>query len=195
MTTSQTVTHIWVTVIQIDVYPVEENLIHKTHTLHALVHVHHMHASCGQSLYVTTFHADATELVEWTAPEKKCSRLHLPARLSGPRDPPQFLSQHNHWSSALKLRICWWTCYIGLLGSYLCHVISTLSLTGTGGGYNLGGAGFPQRTSRPSQPMVHRFPPKGPARSQVNKPTNNSNRTKVVKPYISRVGSTTWLLP
>jgi hypothetical protein len=28
-----------------------------------------------------------------TAPEKKCSRLHLSARLSGPWDPPQFLSQ------------------------------------------------------------------------------------------------------
>jgi hypothetical protein len=31
-----------------------------------------------------------------TAPEKKYSRLHLSARLSGLRDPPQFLSQDSH---------------------------------------------------------------------------------------------------
>jgi hypothetical protein len=43
-----------------------------------------------------------------TALEKKCSRLHLLARLSGSRDPPQFLSQPSHWSSRLKTSICWW---------------------------------------------------------------------------------------
>jgi hypothetical protein len=37
-----------------------------------------------------------------TTPEKKCSRLHLSAQLSGPRDPPQFLSQDSYWSSRLK---------------------------------------------------------------------------------------------
>jgi hypothetical protein len=36
-----------------------------------------------------------------------CSRLHLSTRLSGPWDPPQFLSQHSHWSSALKPNIYW----------------------------------------------------------------------------------------
>jgi hypothetical protein len=36
---------------------------------------------------------------------EKCSRLHLLARLSGPQDPPQFLSQHSHWSNALKPNI------------------------------------------------------------------------------------------
>jgi hypothetical protein len=41
-----------------------------------------------------------------TAPEKKCSRLHLSAQLSGPRDPPQFLSQDSHWSSSLKPSTC-----------------------------------------------------------------------------------------
>jgi hypothetical protein len=41
-----------------------------------------------------------------TAPEKKCYQLHLSARLSGPRDPPQFLFQDNHWSSRLKSSIC-----------------------------------------------------------------------------------------
>jgi hypothetical protein len=37
-----------------------------------------------------------------TAPEKKCSWLHLSAWLSGPWDPSQFLSQYNHWRSRLK---------------------------------------------------------------------------------------------
>jgi hypothetical protein len=42
------------------------------------------------------------------------------------------------------------------------------SLTDTGGGYNLEGAGLLHHTLLPFQPAVHHFPPKGPARSQVN---------------------------
>jgi hypothetical protein len=59
-----------------------------------------------------------------------------------------FSPKHNHWSSALKPNIYWWTCYISLLDLYHQHVISTFntcswgsihrSLTNTGGGYNLG---------------------------------------------------------
>jgi hypothetical protein len=66
---------------------------------------------------------------------------------------------------------------LGLLGPYLCHAIGMFntcsrgpthrSLTDTGRGYNLRSAGFPYLTLRPSQPMVLRFPSKGPARSQV----------------------------
>jgi hypothetical protein len=73
------------------------------------------------------------------------------------------------------------TGYIGLLGTYYQHVISTFntcsrgpthrSLTNTASGYNLGGADFPQHSPRSSQPMDLRFPAKGPARSQVNYPT------------------------
>jgi hypothetical protein len=37
---------------------------------------------------------------------EKCSRPHLSARLSGLQDPPHFLSQHSHWSSALKPSTC-----------------------------------------------------------------------------------------
>jgi hypothetical protein len=82
--------------IWIDVHPAGENLINTTRTLSTSIYVRHMYASCGWSPYVATFHADLTELDRFTAPEKKCSRLHLSARLSGPQDPPQFLSQHNH---------------------------------------------------------------------------------------------------
>jgi hypothetical protein len=41
------------------------------------------------------------------------------------------------------------------------------SLTDIGGGYSLEGAGFPHTTPRPFKPMIHPFPPKGPARSPV----------------------------
>jgi hypothetical protein len=53
---------------------------------------------------------------------------------------------------------------LGLLGPYHQYAISTFntcsrgsthrSLTNTGGGYNLRGAGFPQTTPRPSQPTI-----------------------------------------
>jgi hypothetical protein len=56
---------------------------------------------------IATLYELSIGLDSCTAPEKKCSRLHLSARLSGPWDPPQFLSQHNHWSSALKPSTCW----------------------------------------------------------------------------------------
>jgi hypothetical protein len=92
--------------------------------------------------------------------QEKVVWLHLSAQLSGPRDSPQFLSQHNHWSNALKPSICWWTSYIDLLGPYLQHAISIFntcsrgpthqSLTDTGGGYNLEGVGFPHHSPRPS---------------------------------------------
>jgi hypothetical protein len=97
-----------------------------------------------------------------------CSYLHLSARLSGLRDPPQFLSQHNHWSSALKPSICWWISYLSLLGPYLQHVLSTFntcsrgpthrSLTDTCGGYNHKGADLPHHSPRPSRLTVFHFP-------------------------------------
>jgi hypothetical protein len=140
--------------------PYRGNLIHTTHTLLMPVYVRHMYASCGQSLYMITFQVDPIELNRFTAPEKKCSRLYLLTRLSGPRDPTQFLSQHNHWSSVLKPNICWQTSYIGLLDPYHQYVISTFntcsrgpthqSLTDTGGGYNLRSVSFPHHTPWPS---------------------------------------------
>jgi hypothetical protein len=68
--------------------PYMGNLIHMTCTLLAPVHVRHTYAFRGQSPYVATFHADPTELNRFTAPKKKCSRLHLSAQLSGLWDPP-----------------------------------------------------------------------------------------------------------
>jgi hypothetical protein len=56
---------------------------------------------------IANFRESSTGLDGCTASEKKCSRLHLSARLSGPCDMPQFFSQHNHWSSVLKLSTFW----------------------------------------------------------------------------------------
>jgi hypothetical protein len=148
-----------------------------THTLPMPVHVRPLYASCGQSMCMSTFHADPTELDRFSALEKKCSRLHLLARLSGLWDPPQFLSQHSHWSSALKPSICWRHATSVYWAYKHQHVIGTFntcsqgpthwSLTNIGEGYNLGGASLPQITPWPSQLTVLHFPPKGPARSQV----------------------------
>jgi hypothetical protein len=166
--------------------PCRGNLIHMIRTLLMPVHVHHTYVFHEKSLYVVTFHANPTELDRFTTLEKKWSQLHLSAQLSGLWNPPQFLSQHNHWSSVLKPNICWWIGYIGLLGLYLQHVISTFnicsrepthqSLIITGGGYNLGGVGLPHHTTQPSQPMW-------PAWSQVNQiSTNNYQSLKFMEP-------------
>jgi hypothetical protein len=93
-------------VIRIDVHPAGETLINTPRTLFITVHVRPTYASYGRSPYMATYHTEPTELDRFTALEKNCTRLHLLARLSGPRDPPQFLSQHSHWSSALKPNIC-----------------------------------------------------------------------------------------
>jgi hypothetical protein len=45
---------------------------------------------------------------------------------------------------------------------YLLAGPSHRSLNDTGGGYNLGGAGIPRLTLRPSQLTILQFPPKGP---------------------------------
>jgi hypothetical protein len=88
-------------------------------------------------------------------------------RLIDPRVCTQFLSWANQWSSgeshtSINSRL------LGLPGPYHRHAIGTFntysrrpterSLTDTGGGYNLEGAGFPRTTPRPSQPAAYPFP-------------------------------------
>jgi hypothetical protein len=51
------------------------------------------------------------------------------------------------------------------------------SLTDIGEGYNLGGVDLPHHTLHPSQTTILRFPPKGPAQSQVNQ-SNKFHLTK-----------------
>jgi hypothetical protein len=143
---------------------------------------HNMYTSYEQSPYVAIFHANPIELDGCTALKKKCSWLRLSTRLSSPWDPPQFLSQHNHCSSALKPTICWRPDSIDLLSPYLQHVISTFntcswepthhSLTDIGGCYNLGGASFPHHSTclnaPPSLRLTNQHSPIEPKRSNPN---------------------------
>jgi hypothetical protein len=93
-------------VIQIYAHPAGETPTNTPRMLSTPVHVRLAYVYYGRSSYMATFRESSTGLDGCTAPEKKCAWLHLPARLSGLRDPPQFLSQHSHWSSALKPNIC-----------------------------------------------------------------------------------------
>jgi hypothetical protein len=73
-------------------------------------------------------------------------------RLIGPRVQPQFLSSNSQWSRWGKTNCPLMIGYIDLPDPYLQHTINTFntcsqvptprSLTDTGEGYNLGGAGF-----------------------------------------------------
>jgi hypothetical protein len=104
--------------------------------------------------HIATFHESSSGLDGCTAPEKKCSWLHLSARLSGLGDPPQFIFQHNYGSGALKPSTCW------RQATRLTRPISLAydrSLTDTGGGYNLRGASLPHHTLQLSHPAVSTF--------------------------------------
>jgi hypothetical protein len=119
--------------------------------------------------YVATFHTGLTELdISYSFWEKGLPSWSIACQLIDLRVPTQFLSPNSHWSSRFKPSICWWTCYIGLLGTYLLYLISTFntcswvptpqSLTDTDEGYNLGGLDFPKHSLRPSRPRVLCFP-------------------------------------
>jgi hypothetical protein len=125
---------------------------HATHFPHS-VHVWPSTIHISRDLRIATFHESSTVLDGYyCSREKKCSQLHLSARLSGPRDPPQFLSQHSYEAVGLSQasvdgRL------LSLLGTYHYHAISTFntcswgpthrSWTNTCGGYNIGGADLP----------------------------------------------------
>jgi hypothetical protein len=109
------------------------------------------------SLLLRKIAPESTSQPDWVG-----SRTHL-----------SFSPKHNYWSSALKPNIYWRIGYIGLLGPYHQHVISTFntcsrgpthrSLTDTGRGYNHGGTGLPHHTPRPSQPTVLHFHLRAPS--------------------------------
>jgi hypothetical protein len=75
--------------------PCKGNPINTTRTLSTSVHVRLAYGSCGQSLYVTTFHESSTEMDRVTASEKRdADTIHsTPAdRSTGPY-PVSLLSQ------------------------------------------------------------------------------------------------------
>jgi hypothetical protein len=152
-----------VTVIWINVHPTGKNPINMTCTFLMSVHLCLVYASYEQSPYVATFHESSTELDRITAPEKKGSR-HNPQHVGwsirgsvhsfSPESTNEAVEKAKHWQ-------------LGLPGPYHRHAIGTFntysrgpihrSLTDTGGGYNLGGAGFPHTTPQSSQPAVFPF--------------------------------------
>jgi hypothetical protein len=157
--------------------PCRGNLIHMTRTLSVPVHVHHSYASCMWQPFTVTQQSWTDSLLPRKSDPDSSSQLSWVAC----RTCLSFSPKHNQWSSVLKPNIYWQISYINLLDPYHQYVISTFntcsrgpthrSLTNTGGGYNLRGAGLPHHTHRPSQLMVLHFPPKGPTRSQVKHPT------------------------
>jgi hypothetical protein len=111
-------------------------------------------------------------------PRNRDSRLH-PQHADWPicGSPPSFSPLHGQWSNRLKSSFCRWqaTRLIEPIYQYAISMFNTCSrgsthrsLTDTGGGYNLVGAGFPHHTLWPSQPMVLCFPPMCHTWSQVN---------------------------
>jgi hypothetical protein len=114
-----------------------------------------------------TFMKSSTAMDRATAPEKKGSRHNpqhagWPIRGSVPSFSPEAaIEAVGVKTSSVSNQL------LGLPGPYHWHVIGTFntcsrgsthqSLTDTGGGYNLGSAGFSHTTPRPSQPVVSPF--------------------------------------
>jgi hypothetical protein len=133
-------------VIRIDAHPAGKTPTNTTCMLSTLVHVCPAYASCGRSQYMTTLRKLLTWLDGCTALEKKCSRLHLSARLSDPRGrlsfSPNTTIEVVHLSQAHVDAIL-----LDLPDSYHHHAIGTFntcsqipisrSLTETGGGYHI----------------------------------------------------------
>jgi hypothetical protein len=85
--------------------------------------------------------------------------------------PSGYIATSVYWAHNTSMRS---------VGSILAHRGPThRSLTDTGGGDNLEGADFPHSTTRPSQPTVLPFPPKGLARSPDYSKSNTGSKVQV----------------
>jgi hypothetical protein len=116
---------------------------------------------------IVTFHevinSDGQSHYSW---EKGLPTQSTTQWLTDPWVCTQFLFQTSHWRSRCKATLYWRqaTRLTGFIYQHVIGMINTCSrgpthryLTDTGGDYNLGGAGFPHTTPRPSQPMVSTF--------------------------------------
>jgi hypothetical protein len=145
-----------------------KNLINTSHTLPTPVHVRPVYASCRQSPYVATFHESSIELSRSTTPEKKGS-WHNPQcivnRSVGPYLASLLSQPMKQWGQSQASMNGQLLELLGPYHQYAIDIFNTCSrgptkrsLTDTSGGYNLGGAGFPHSTARPSRPVVSPFP-------------------------------------
>jgi hypothetical protein len=158
-----------VATIRIDIHTARENPTNTPRTIPTPVPI---------SPYVAPFHESLTELSRPTTQENKGSR-HNPQcvadRSMGPylaSLPSQPMKKWGQSQASINDRL------LGLLGSYHQYAIGMFktcsrgpthrSLTDAGGGYNLGGAGFPHTTPRPSQLPVSLFHLRAPPGLQFN---------------------------
>jgi hypothetical protein len=136
---------------------------------------------------IAIFCESSTGLDGCTAPGKKCSRLRLSAQQSGMWDPPQFLSQHSQWRSALKPSTCCWqaTRFTGLISPACDRYIQYLLVGANSSVLNRHRRGLQPWRCRlatrhsPTFPTSNlHFPPKGLARSPVKQNLPNIPRLK-----------------
>jgi hypothetical protein len=163
-------------VIRIAVHHVGENPTNMPCTLSMPVHIRPVYASCGRSPYVATFRESSTELNGCTAPEKKCSRLHLSASRV-------VRGTHLSFSPNTAIEVVRLSqAPVGgrlpcLPGPYHQHAIGTfntcsrvptpLSLTDTGGVYHIENLGIATTLSPPFPSEGSTDPPNGPTQSQI----------------------------
>jgi hypothetical protein len=96
-------------VIRINVHPVGENSTNTTRMLPTPVHIRPAYASCGQSLYMATFHEPSTDLDRsHYSREKGLPTQSIAHRLTDPRVCTQFLSRASQWSRGRKPSSWWW---------------------------------------------------------------------------------------
>jgi hypothetical protein len=130
------------------------------------VHAHSVYASSRQSPYVTTFHwlprsrnmplhpeEVLTTKDRLTQPSSWVASFFLPCDNLGvgERDFGPMVTQVLQLTGAISPACNRYVQYL-LVGA------THRSLTDTGGGYNLGGAGLPHITPRPFEPAISTFP-------------------------------------
>jgi hypothetical protein len=156
-----------VAVIRIDVHPVGENPTNTIRALPTPAHICPAYASCGWFPYMAPFMSHRQSWAGPLLPRKRVpNTIHnaLADQLMGPylvSLPGQPLKQWGQSQASIGNQL------LGLPGPYHQYAIGTFntcsqgpthrSLTNTGGGYNLGGAGFPHTTRWPSQQPVSPF--------------------------------------
>jgi hypothetical protein len=125
------------------------------------------HMYLTRSTYINLSHSHQQIWTGLLPQEEELPTQSTAHRLTNPRVRTQLLSHNSQWSSGEKSSFCWpsTTRLTGPISpvcdryvQYLLTGPTHRSLTDTGGDYNLGGAGLPHITPRPSQLAVSTFP-------------------------------------
>jgi hypothetical protein len=132
-----------------------------------LVHVWPSTIRISRDPLIATFHVVVNRFKQIHCPwDEEFPTQSTAWRLTDPRVCTQLLSYNNQWGSGKKSSSCWQPAnrliepispacdrYV----QYLLMGPTHWSLIDMGGGYNLGGFGFPHHTPRPSQPVISAF--------------------------------------